>query len=570
MKKKRSIIIKLLALGLIPLLLLDLVITMYSTIVLQDSMKKEIEKSLRYVSASLIETYSNLYPGDYTKDITGGIYKGKQAISGDNRLLDSIKTSAGFDATLYFGDMRTITTIKRERDGARAVASSASKEIFELVGKNGEDFFSEDFVIEGVSYYAYYTPLKNKDGSIIGMIFAGRTRAEVQATIQKSINRILIISGLFILITSIITIVISSRLSKAMKKTKAFLANIAQGDLTSESIEKYRKRKDEIGQIYSISVDLQKELSNIVQNIKSSANKLTTSSEELSSMALISDTTIEEVSRAIVDISNGAASQATETQVATENISNIGNQIDFIKQDVEILKNNSDIMAQAEKESAQILIKLNESNDMTIESIERIATQTDLTNVSAKNIQKAVGLIQSIAEETDLLSLNASIEAARAGEAGRGFAVVAEEIRKLADQSRNSANEIESIIKKLLFESNATVEVMKEVKTNIATQQERIGETKERFTAVGEGIQTSLVSVDGIRTKVNDLEQSKVVILDVVSTLSAISQENAAVTQETSASTEELNATVSKLANSSEDLKSLAHQLEQDLSIFKL
>lgn len=570
MKKKRSIITKLLALGLIPLLLLDSVITAFSTHVLQESMNEEIEKSLKYVTASLIETYSNLYDGDYTSDITGSIYKGKQQISGDNRLLDSIKSSAGFDATLYIKDMRVITTIKRERDNARAVASSASPKIYEMVGLQGNDYFSDNLKIEGVEYYSYYTPLKNKDGSIMGMVFAGRPRNEVQATIQNKINQIIVISSIIIFITSIIIIMISRRLSNAMKKTQAFLSNISKGDLSAPYIEKYINRKDEIGQIYGICVDLQKELSYIVHNIKTSATQLTSSAVELSSMAQITDTTINEVSRAIVEISNGATNQAQETQTATANISNISTQIDFIKQDVDALKANSDHMSLAEKESAEILLKLNESNDLTNESIKRIATQTNLTNSSAQNIQKAVGLIQSIAEETDLLSLNASIEAARAGEAGRGFAVVAEEIRKLAEQSRRSANEIEDIIKKLLFESNATVEVMKEVKTNIATQQDRISETKERFTAVGKGIQASLASVNGIRTKVNDLEMSKVVVLDVISTLSSISEENAAVTQETSASTEELNSTVTKLTFSSNELKSLSHQLEQDLSIFKL
>ena len=569
-KKKRSIIIKLLALGLIPLLLLDIVITSFSTYILQVSTKNEIESSLKYITASLIETYSNLYAGDYNKDITGSIYKGKQLISGDSRLLDAIKSSAGLDATIYFGDMRTLTTIKRARDGARAVASSASPEVYEIVGKNGQNYFSEDLVIEGVSYYAYYTPLKNTDGTIMGMVFAGRPRSEVQAVIQSNINKIILLSSIIIIVASIITILISRNLSKAMKKTQSFLARISQGDLSAPSSAKYIKRKDEIGQIYGISVALQQELASIVQNIKKSSADLTGSADELSSMAMITDTTIDEVSKAIIEISNGASSQAQETQTATDNINNIGLQIDSIKHDVDALKANSDRMSKAERESAQILIKLNESNDLTIESIERIAKQTNLTNISAQNIQKAVGLIQSIAEETDLLSLNASIEAARAGDAGRGFAVVAEEIRKLADQSRRSANEIEDIIQKLLFESNTTVEVMKEVKTNISTQQERISETKERFTSVGEGIQASLENVDGITLKVSDLEQSKVVVLDIISTLSSISEENAAVTQQTSASTEELNETVTKLSQSSVELKSLSLQLEQDLSIFKL
>ena len=158
-KKHKSIIFQLLALGLVPLLILDIVLTTYSTIVLQESMKGEIKNSLRYVSASLIETYTNLYPGDYTKDVSGAIYKGKTKISSDSRLVDSIKESAGFDCTLYFNGMRNITTIKRESNGAKAIATSPDEKVRQYVEFEGNTYFSDSLVIEGVRYYAYYTPL---------------------------------------------------------------------------------------------------------------------------------------------------------------------------------------------------------------------------------------------------------------------------------------------------------------------------------------------------------------------------------------------------------------------------
>ena len=154
-------------------------------------------------------------------------------------------------------------------------------------------------------------------------------------------------------------------------------------------------------------------------------------------------------------------------------------------------------MAEAEKASEEIMKELNGSNESTKESVLRVAEQITDMNGAIQNITKAVSMIQDIADETDLLSLNASIEAARAGEAGRGFAVVAEQISKLADQSKRSATEIEQIIQNIMESSGRMVEIMGEVEANMNHQQSKLEETGVKTAAVADGVENSLQHIDG-------------------------------------------------------------------------
>ena len=569
-KKNTSIIMKLLALGLLPLLVLDIVLTVSSTKILKDSIKNEIENSLKYVTASLVETYTNLYPGDYSTNVSGGIYKGKQHISNDHRLVDSIKASSGFDCTLYFNGMRIVTTIKRERDGGRAVASSPNENVRQYVEMEGNTYYSDSLIIEGKRYYAYYEPLRDNDGEIVGMVFAGKEYSSVQSHIDMQIMRILAISVIFIILSALLTILISRRLSKAMTEANIFLAKVSEGNLTTSLPEKYLHRRDEIGHIIHSAVSLQQQLVHIVSKIKATTAELVISSETISSASNSTDTTVNEVSYAMDEIAKQAMTQAKQTQTATDHIAMIDTQMNSITEAVDALTMTSKTMSSAEKQSTAILHQLSVSNDQTMNSVNKIAKQTDITNQAAQEIQKAVGLIQAIAEETDLLSLNASIEAARAGSSGLGFSVVAEEIRKLAEQSRKSANEIETIIKKLLHESNTTVEVMKEVKSSIDTQQSYLHQTEKNFASITDGINTSAGNVTNIRIKVDDLNGSKNTISDVIHLLASISHENAAVTQQTSSSVQDLDVTVNKLAHSSQALKDIARDLDHQLSVFQI
>ena len=222
------------------------------------------------------------------------------------------------------------------------------------------------------------------------------------------------------------------------------------GELDAEPDEKQCRKKDELGDVYRISVKLQKTLRSIVTEIKDSADDLTASSNKLIKMAQDTQESVNDVYHAVGEISDGARNQANETTDANENVVRIGEQIEYISEEVKSLTDYAGRMAEAEKASEEIMKELNGSNESTKESVLRVAEQITDMNGAIQNITKAVSMIQDIADETDLLSLNASIEAARAGEAGRGFAVVAEQISKLADQSKRSATEIQQIIQNIM------------------------------------------------------------------------------------------------------------------------
>ena len=225
-------------------------------------------------------------------------------------------------------------------------------------------------------------------------------------------------------------------------------------------------------------------------------------------------------------------------------------------------------MKEATEQARNILSELNDVNQKAEEYIDIIAKQTNTTNESALKINDATKLITSIAEETNLLSLNASIEAARAGEQGRGFAVVAAEIQKLAEQSNESAKHMEEIIQELIVDSERAVETMFDVKEIIRAQSEHVEQTDVAFNNITDGVNNSIEAINHISEKSKKLDEARIGVVDVVQNLTAIAEENAAGSQETSASVTEVTAIVDDISDKSESLKKIASELDESMNIF--
>ena len=236
--------------------------------------------------------------------------------------------------------------------------------------------------------------------------------------------------------------------------------------------------------------------------------------------------------------------------------------------EVENLRNNARSMSDAGDKAITILSELNEINLKTKEAIQIIYEQTNTTNASVLKIKDATDIISDIAEETNLLSLNASIEAARAGEQGRGFAVVASQIQKLAEQSNESARQIAEIIGLLISDSEKTVETMEDVKNVIEKQNENVMHTEKAFRDVKQGIYQSIESVRSIAVKTEQLDEARVRVVDVVQNLRAIAEENAASTQETSASVEEVGAIMETINDNAKQLHTIADELNCSVKKF--
>lgn len=362
-----------------------------------------------------------------------------------------------------------------------------------------------------------------------------------------------------------------AKMIRPLRTVTDVVGNLADMDFREdERLMKIGRRKDETGVMARAIITLRKSLIDVVTEIKQQSSLLYNTSEHLSASAAETSNTVQNVERAVSDIAAGANNQASETQKATNDILLMGTMVEDTSSQVTSLHNTADFMRNSSDTASQALTELDAVNQHAIDSIDIIYKQTLTTNESAMKIKEATSLISSIADETNLLSLNASIEAARAGDAGRGFAVVASQIQKLADQSNDSARQIDDIIYTLLEDSQKAVQTMEEVKEIITRQSENVSKTGEVFSQVQGGISDSIQGVDEIADRTNQLNATRSNVVDVVQSLTAIAEQNAASTQETSAAVNEVANIMQEFSDHAAKLQEIAHTLEANVDIFQL
>lgn len=559
---------RLMALCLVPMLVVCVSVATISTVTLRNSIEGEIESSLQIVAASVNETYTNLYEGDYTKDAGGSFRKGDTKISGNNQLLDALQEKTGFDVSMMYGNMRLITTVRKE-NGARANGTATDKEVYAQV-EAGEAVFLKNLVISEKECYVLYQPLVNSDGTVIGAIEVATDSAGVKQTITSQVARIVLFSVILALAAAVVVWVLSRTMVVRMDRIRRFLERLISGRLDHEPNQKNLKVNDELGDIYRNCVKVQDTFNEMVGEIKASCDNLKIAANRFSNMAQETTDSADEVKVAVEQISDGARSQADHTAAAHDNVAMISSQINLITKEVDDMAEYARDMSAKEKESEMIIGELAASNDHTKESVSRVAEQISLMNNAVGNIKTAVEMIQSIADETDLLSLNASIEAARAGEAGRGFAVVAEQICKLALQSNESGKDIEKILGEITETSRNMVAVMDEVRVNMDIQQTKLEETRVTYRAVAEGVDKSLENIGSIKQKIDVLNTSGESISNVVEDLASISEQNAMSATDTMETAKNMSSTMQMVQESSRELLSLADKLQESLGSFSI
>ena len=550
------------------MLVLGIVLCIFMGYNMKSGMEMLAMDQLKAVAKTVAHNYEDMNDGDFFLDENGDLLKGDHNISQAQEDIDALVDGERYDVTIFYGDTRMATSLRDIKTGERMVGTQASPAVASAV-LGGKDYTSQSVTINSQKYFVAYTPLHNPDGSVIGMGFAGMPKEEVESFITSKLMAVIIMALVIAVISAVLMWFISSKIGRAVFLAETAVFAMAQGDLTHDVAEEVMKRKDEIGDLGQGLESAIVSLRDVIEKVDDAAQNVLKYGQELESMASQSSHTADEIAHAVDDISKGAISQAEDVERATMQVNEMGQILEDIVNNIADLNETSISMQNSGNQATDIMHELSASNDKTAEAIQLVSKNVEATDESVKRIAEAVELITNIASQTNLLSLNASIEAARAGEAGKGFAVVATEIQKLSEESNASANKISEIIKGLSEDSKKSLEMMDEVKTRIAEQSTKLEQTKSQFGDVTTGIMSSREGTDSINGEARDVDASRTGVVDIISNLSAISQENAASTEETTASMEELNATINLLAEHSKKLEELAQLTQETVQYFK-
>ena len=534
----------------------------------KNSMMDETKDALKGTAAATLAAYDQ-NTGDYLETSNGDIWKGSYNISKSENLVDRIKDNTGMDVTFFYGDKRIMTSAMDE-NGNRILKSKAGDVIVEKVLNGGEECFSEAVSIEGTLNYGYFMPVyqNGSDTDIVGMIFVGTNKQDKDAVIMRLLGSIVAAVAAIMLVCLIVSTKLASTISRNIRTSIKAVEKIAAGNLNVQVNNKLLKSKDEIGDLSRVTITLRDAMQRTILEINQNVQKLLEASSLLGTAADNTNGTMNKVRSAVNRIVENSAEQAENSKSTSEHMRLMGENITETSAEVEALNSNAEFMHQSSEKAAETLSNLQHINSEVERIIGEVQEQTNRTNDSVQQIHKATAFITSIAEETDLLSLNASIEAARSGESGRGFAVVAEQIKKLSEQSNQSSSEIEETAMMLSEDSQKAVEIMQKMQEIIVSQSESMQDTQKVVEEVVAQIANSMQSIQQIKETTEHLANVRNEVLQAVETLSNIAQDSVSGTKKTYEDTEEVVDTFKQVYMSAEQLREIADQLAGSVQYF--
>lgn len=451
------------------------------------------------------------------------LYKGEVLINGNESIVDAIGKMTGDTCTIFLNDTRVTTNVIR--DGKRAVGTQASAEVIKKVLKNKQSYYGEADVV-GVKYETTYQPIYDQNNNVIGMFYVGVSKQFVDGLVSKALTRIVIAGFIIIALSMGLVMWLANRLIiRPITILQEGSQALAQGDLSRDVKVSVN---NEIGELANSFNAMAVNLRNMVSNLSSQAMSLVGHSQELAAAS-------EEVSATIDSI----ASNSTEVAAITEQSAAGSRQVaeTMTITNVEAQKGN-----QLAQQSVEQMTVLQQSVNSAAESVK-------ILHERSQNINQITEVITQIADQTNLLALNAAIEAARAGEQGRGFAVVADEVRKLAEKSASAAKEIQDLIGRVLRRVDGVLMEMENSRSDAAQVTNVILETGNSFNEIYLAVSTITENVNQIATGAEQISQS---------------------TQDLAGSSEQISAVIQQITGSATAMSKMADDVNSLVKNFKV
>ncbi|WP_328153990.1 methyl-accepting chemotaxis protein [Cytobacillus praedii] len=503
------------------------------------------------------------YPGDWAiKD--DQLYKGKTLINKNDDIVDEIGGDTEDTVTIFQGDTRVSTNVLK--DGKRAIGTQVSQEVSDVVLKNGERFYGEANAAGNI-YQSAYMPIKNAKGEIIGIFYVGASQKVIESILSSFLVKFITILCLVIVISALATYWFTKRMRKRLAKITSALELAKDGDFTSQIKDHAGDELNDLSTSFNRMADNLRQMMNEVnmasEQVAASSDELTASAEQTSQATEIITDTIQHVAQ-------GAEHSTISVQESAVALEEVSRGVQSMAETASVISEASSQATQKAKDGGVYVSRTVQQINAISHSVNESGEVFQSLDQRSKEIGEITKVISDIADQTNLLALNAAIEAARAGEHGKGFAVVADEVRKLAEQSQQSSAQISGLIAEIqqdMLHSNKSIEqVTRDVKEGLAI----VEQTEDSFKGI-------LHFMNSLAGKIHDLaataEQVSASVEEVSATVSSITQISAGTSDHSknvAASAEEQLASMKEISISAQSLSKLAEDLQTLIGKFKI
>ena len=470
-------------------------------------------------------------------------------------VLSNIDNGADSYVVLFTPDGRALTMQEDALVSVDTFSGSKVEETALGAAESGSSYLS----FEGKKYLLSVSPIGKSGMTIASLV----PKAQILASASK-IRNVTILVVLFACVTALfIGSVLAKGISREVNQLNRQMKKVSDGDFTTQFAT---KRKDEFRALTYGMTEMLEHIRQLMQNVVQFITQVNASSDGVSATADTMAHSIMDINAAMEEVAQGVSKQAEDTDSSLQDMSGFSEKLNHVYEDTSDMQKNSKQAVTAIEQGKQMVRELSDKSKAAAEITDVLIKNIADVEENSGNIGSIIETIREIAEQTNLLSLNASIEAARAGEAGRGFSVVAEEIRKLAEQSKEAGKRIRSIVAVIQEKTQITSDSAKRAEDFLHNQAASIEGTVDVFGEINENV-TGLIS--GLKNVAGNMESMMTEKDNVMDSIRSI----AAISEQTSASTEEVTATVNtqlgdarKLAAAAEELSHEVSHLQEELS----